>query len=286
MKARTAVPLLLAVTACWVPVDKGRQMDARIQRLEADSAETVKQLEDQRTVVRDRIAKVDEKIAEVQRKLDELNGTAHRTGADVVANQDRMQETLTRLRGELEEQQHGLRQTDERLARFQSDTDARFAALKGAGALEDYEGRKRAEALKRPTDKKEFLALAQQQDQAGEKAVARQLYDEYVKKWPTDPQAAQAWFRMGEISYGEKRYREAVIAYGKVVQDFPASDKAPDSLFRSGEAMLGLGLKDDARAIFQDVVKRYPKTAIAKKASARLAEMGKTPAKSKSPTKK
>ena len=284
MKNRIAFALLLASAACWVPVDKGRQMDARIQRLETESATTSQQIEEQRTVVRDRIARVDQKIAEVQKKLDELNTTAHRSGADVVANQDRIQESLTRMVGQLEEQQHQLQQTDQRLSQLQSDTEARFAALKGAGALEDYEGRKRAETLKRPTEKSEFFALAMQQEQSGERAVARQLYDEYVKKWPTDPRAADAWFRMAEISFGEKRYREAVLAYGKVAQDFPRSDKAPDALFRTGEAMLALDLRDDARAIFQDVVKRYPKTTASKKAGARLAEMSKN-VKKKAPPK-
>jgi tol-pal system protein YbgF len=276
MKNRIALPLLLLLSACWVPVEKGRQMDDRIQRLEAESAATSRQLEEQRNVIRDRIARVDQKIAEVQKKLDELNSSAHRTGADVVANQDRLQESLTQMKGMLEEEQHQLQQVDQRVSKLQTDTDARFAALKGAGALEDYEGRKRAEALKRPADKAEFFALAQQQEQAGEKAVARQLYDEYVKKWPTDPRSADALFRMGEISYGEKRYREAVLSYGKVAQDFPRSDKAPDALLRTGEAMAALDLKDDAKAIFQDVVKRYPKTAAAKKASARLAELTKS----------
>jgi len=285
MTNRVALPLLLLLSACWVPVEKGRQMDERIARLETESAATSRQLEEQRNVVRDRIARVDQKIAEVQKKLDELNTTAHRSGADVVANQDRLQETLTQMRGQLEEEQHRLLQMDQRVSKVQSDTDARFAALKGAGALEDYEGRKRAEALKRPSEKAEFFTLAQQQEQAGEKAVARQLYDEYVKKWPTDPRAADAWFRMGEISYGEKRYREAVLSYGKVAQDFPRSDKAPDALFRTGEAMMALDLRDDAKAIYQDVVNRFPKTSAAKKATARLAEISKNP-KKKPPPKK
>jgi tol-pal system protein YbgF len=272
MKNRIAFALLLAASACWVPVDKGRQMDARMQRLETESAATAQQIEEQRTVVRDRISRVDQKIAEVQKKLDELNTTAHRSGADVVANQDRMQESLTRMVGQLEEQQHQLQQTDQRLSQLQSDTEARFAALRGAGALEDYEGRKRAETLKRPAEKSEFYALAMQQEQSGERAVARQLYDEYVKKWPTDPRAADAHFRLGEIAYGEKRYREAVLSYGKVAQDFPRSDKAPDALFRTAESMVQLGLRDDARAIFEDVVSRYPKSTAAQKAKSRLAE--------------
>ena len=278
MMRRTASLLLLAASACWVPTEKGRQMDDRIQRLEAESSANARQIEEQRTAVRDRIARVD-------KKLDELNASAHRTGADVVANQDRQQEEITRLKGQLEEQRHEYQLLEQRLAALQGDTEARFAAMKGAGALEDYEGRKRAEALKRPSDKGEFFALAQAQEAAGEKAVARQLYDEYVKKWPADPRAADAWFRMGEISFGEKRYREAVLAYGKVAQDFPRSDKAPDALLRTGESMLALDLKDDARAILQDVVSRYPKTTAAKKASARLAEMSKN-SKKKAPAKK
>src|SRR5512135_2293541 len=128
MTNRIALPLLLLASACWVPVEKGRQMDDRIQRLEAESAATTRQLEEQRTVIRDRIARVDQKIAEVQKKLDELNTTAHRSGADVVANQDRLQESLTRIKGQLEEEQHALQQVDQRVTQLQSDTDARFAA--------------------------------------------------------------------------------------------------------------------------------------------------------------
>jgi len=270
---RIAVPLLALASACWVPVDKGRQMEERIQRLEDEGAITSRQLEEQRAVIRDRIARVDQKIAEVQKKLDELNATSHRSGADVVANQDRLQESLNQLKGQLEEEQHRLQQVDQAVTGLKADTDARFAALKGAGALDEYEARRKAEGLKRPSDKAEFFALAQKQEAAGERGVARQLYDEFVKKWPTDPRAADAWFRIGEISYGEKRYREAVIAYGKVAQDFPRSDKAPDALYRTGEAMLALGLKDDARAILEDVVTRYPKTSASKKAAARLAEL-------------
>jgi len=270
---RIAAALLALSSACWVPVDKGRQMEERIQRLEDEGAVTTRQLEEQRAVIRDRIARVDQKIAEVQTKLDELNATSHRSGADVVANQDRLQDALTQLKGKLEEEQHHLSQVDQSVASLQSDTEARFAALKGAGALDEYEARKKAEALKRPTDKAAFFALAQKQEDAGERAVAKQLYEEFTKKWPADPRAADAWFRMGEIAYGEKRYREAVIAYGKVAQDFPRSDKAPDALYRTGEAMLGLGLIDDARAILEDVVARYPKTSVSKKAAARLSEL-------------
>lgn len=272
MRSATAL-LALAASACWVPVERGRQMEERIQRLEEENALNLRQLEDQRAVVRERVATVDQKIAEVQRKLNELNATAHRTGADLAVSQDKLQEEVRALRGQLEEAQHRLAQLEGALAALRGDTEGRFAALKGAGALEEYEAKRKAAELKRPADKAAFFALAQKQEQAGEKGVARELYEEYVRKWAADPRAADAYFRLGEIAFGDNRHREAVLAYGKVARDFPRSDKAPDALVRTADSMVALGLRDDAKAIFEDVVARHPRSTAAQKARARLAEL-------------
>jgi tol-pal system protein YbgF len=248
-------------------------MEARIQRLEGESELSARQLEEQRAVLRERIAAADVKIAEVQKKLDELNATAHRTGADLAVNQDRLTEDVRRLTGSAEELSHRLDQVEQALAQLKSDTDARFAALKGAGALDEFEARRKVEQLKLPTDKGEFFALAQAQEAKGEKAVARALYDDFVKRWPSDPRAADAHFRLGELWFGDKRYREAILAYGKVVQDFPRSDKAPDALLRTGESMQALDLRDDARRLFEEVVSRYPRSTAAQRAKIRLQDL-------------
>ena len=105
---------LLCASACWVPVERGRQMEARIERLEGESEISAKQLDEQRAVVRERVAAADAKIAEVQRKLDELNATAHRSGADLAVNQDRLGEEVRRLNGTLEELSHRLRRAEGR----------------------------------------------------------------------------------------------------------------------------------------------------------------------------
>ena len=103
--------------------------------------------------------------------------------------------------------------------------------------------------------------------------MARDLYQEFAKRWPADPRAADAHFRLGELWFGERRYREAILEYGKVAQDFPRSDKAPDSLLRTGESMLALDDRDAAAKLFAEVVKRYPRTTAAQKARARLEEL-------------
>ena len=282
--SRASLLALLCASACWVPVERGRQMEGRIERLEGESEISAKQLDEQRAVVRERVAAADAKIAEVQRKLDELNATAHRSGADLAVNQDRLGEEVRRLNGTLEELSHRLELLDRAVAAQKNDTDARFAALRGAGALDEYEGRRKVAELKLPTSPGEFLALAQGQEAKGERALARALYEEFVKKWPSDARAADAHFRLGELWFGDKRWREAILEYGKVAQDFPRSDKAPDALLRTGEAMVALDLKDDARRLFEEVTARYPKSTAAARAKARLAELA--PPKRKPPPKK
>jgi len=270
---KRAALLFLASSACWVPIERGKLMEDRIARVEDENRLAVKQLEEQRSVLRDRVAEADKKIAEVQRKLDELNQAARRTGADLAVEVDRIREEVTRLRGSGEEDRHRFQQVDQALSQLKADVEGRFAALKGAGALEQYEARRKLDQLQRPSDKAAFFRLALEQEKSGERAVARELFEEYARKWPADPATADVWFRIGEIQFGNRRYQEAVLAYGKVVEGFPRSDKKPDAMLRTGESMLALGLPDDAKGIFAEVVKQYPKTTAGQKAKARLAEL-------------
>lgn len=278
-----AAPLLAALLAsgCWVPLEKGRQMEARLQRLEAQNVEQARRLEEQREVVRDRVAKVDQKIVEVQEKIDELNKAARRSGADLGVSLQRLQDDFARVKGELEVEQHRLGEIDKAIAQLRSDTEGRFAALRGAGALDAYEAKQRLQKLDKPDDRAAFLALAQKEDEGGDKGVARELYEEYVRRWPTDPRSADAGFRAGQILFGQKRWREALLAYGKVAEDFPKSERAPEAMLGAADAMLRLEMKDEAKAVLEQLLGRYPRSDAAKLAKERLSALAPAPAKKK-----
>src|SRR5690242_1222747 len=101
-----AALLIGPVTGCFVPLEKGREMEARIQRLEVQNVEQQRSLEAERQAVRDRVEKVDQKIREVQQKIDELNQAARRSGADLGVTLSRLQDEFARVKGELEVAQH------------------------------------------------------------------------------------------------------------------------------------------------------------------------------------
>jgi TolA-binding protein len=263
----------LPLAACFVPMEAGRQMEARIQRLEVQNADQQRTLEEQRQVVRERVEKVDQKIREVQGKIDELNQAARRSGADLGVTLARLQDEFSKVKGDLEVAQHRLAEIDKALGGLRTDTDARFTALKGQGAMDSYEARQRIATLPKPDDKAAVFALAEKEEDRGEKGVAREIYEEYVRKWPSDARSADAGFRAGELLFVQKRYREALLAYGKVAEDFPRSERAPLAMLGAAESMLRLEMKDDAVAVLGQITEKYPKSDAAKTAKARLEEL-------------
>jgi TolA-binding protein len=267
---RAAPALLLAAAGCWVPLERGRQMDARIARLEVETREQARELDEQ---VKEKIGQVDRKLKEVQAKLDELNTSARAKGADLGVAVGRLQDDLSRLRGDLEAQQHQLAQLDATVKSSAKETDARLASLKGTGALDEAMARQKLAELPRPDDRAAVLSLAQKEDAGGEKGVARELYLHYVRRWPRDDKADEAGFRAGELLAAQGRWREAVVVLGKVAEDHPKSDKSGPALLLVAEGMVQLDRKEDAKAFLEQVVADHPRTDAAAKAKARLTEL-------------
>jgi TolA-binding protein len=267
------------LAACWVPIERGRQMEARLQRLEVQGVE-------QREAVRERVARADQKIQEVQAKIDELNRAARRSGADLGVQLGRLADELARVKGELEVARHDLDVLQKSVSTLDEKTEGRFAALKGSGALESYEAKQKLAALPKGDEKGGLLALARKAEHDGQGGVARELYEEYARRYATDPKAAEALFRAAEISFDQKRWREALLSYGKVAEDFPRADVAPDAMLGAAESMLRLDMKDEARAVLGQLVERYPKVKAAAKAKERIAELSPPPPPPPAPKKK
>lgn len=263
---RAPLLLLTTVTACWVPIERGRQMEQRLARLEVESEESTKRDEEQQRLIKDRVARIDKKIAE-------LDQAARRSGADLSVQVQHLQEEVAKLRGLIEVDEHRLGEVEKSVADLRTETEGRLAALKGTGALAAYDAKQKISELPRQDDKAAFFALAQNEEATGDKSVAREIYDAYVKRWPTDPRSADAGFRAGELLFADRRFREALLAYGKVAESFPRSERAPDALLGVAESMVRLDMTADAKDIFAQVLEKYPKTPAAAKAKARMTEL-------------
>src|SRR5215218_4679297 len=229
-----AALLALSLSGCFYPATRGRALEDRVDQLAADNDRVAKELEQARSQLATTLPRIDEKVAEVTRALDSLEKGSRRSSADVGVQLQKTVEDLAQLRGQVEEYLFKIGQLETALATSKQETDQRLLELQGSDAVKAAEAKRKAEELPRPADKKEFLALADSKRKE-DPVLARQLYREFLKKWPKDPLAGQAHFGLGESYVLEEKCREALPEYGKVMQDFSRAPSAPDAYLRASE---------------------------------------------------
>ena len=267
--------LPLALSGCFYPANRGRQLESRLERIDTTQAQLQQELTRTREQLDATLPRIDAKIAEVSKALEGLDSASRRSGADIGIQLQKTVEDLAQLRGQVETYVYKIGELEAALTRTSEDTDKRLLALKGEEALKEAEAKKKAEELKRPTDKKDFLALAQDKAKAGDTALARQLYNEFLKKWPKDALVADAHYGLGESYFTEDKCREALFEYGKLLQEFPKAEVTPSAYLRSSECFKKLKMQEESRLALEELVKGYPKSDAAKTAKARLVELDK-----------
>ncbi len=110
----------------------------------------------------------------------------------------------------------------------------------------------------------------------GKYDLSHQEFSDYVKNFGSTDLASNAQFYLGEISYAQGDYKDAVTQYNTVLNNYPQSYKLPASLLKKGMAELELGMKATGARDLKEVVRRFPATDESRRASAKLKELGMT----------
>ncbi len=258
-----ALTLASALAGCFYPAGRGKLMEERMSKVEQDRDDLTAELAAAR-------GKIDEKIAEVSKALEELERAARRSGADLGIQFDRSLNELGSLRGQLEQALFRLEQLE-----------ARVAQQKSVESTPE----EKAQALERPADKKGFAELVSAK-LATEPKVGRALASEWLRKWPRDPLAARVHYELGSSYLSSKEWRAALGELAEVAKSFPKSEWAPGALLKSSEAFGALKMSEESRLALDEVVASYPKSAEAKTAKSRLAAMKKSAPTAPKPKKK
>jgi tol-pal system protein YbgF len=104
--------------------------------------------------------------------------------------------------------------------------------------------------------------------------LARQEFGDYVKQFPSTDLASNAQFYLGEIAYQQGEFKDAIAQYNLVLENYPQSYKQGASLLKKGFAEISLGTKASGIRDLREVVRRFPGTDDARRAQAKLKELG------------
>ena len=117
-----------------------------------------------------------------------------------------------------------------------------------------------------PSDSpKDYYDLAYGYTLRKDYALADDAFRAFLRKFPSDRMAPEAEFWLGESLFQRQRYRDAAEAFLNVSTKYESAAKAPDALLRLGQSLAFLGEKEAACASLGEVLRKYPRAALAVK---------------------
>ena len=221
---------------------------------------------------------------------------------DLTLALDALREENRRLRGQIESLQHQIGQLRRKQRDIYLDMDQRLSALQqgpapaapvaaagqggsaaGAGPAPEPAMASatagpgtgtggQADPARAQADYKAAYALLD--PQVRRYADAASAFEQFLKKYPDSPLAANARYWLGESYYVAQDNEHALAAFEQLLREHPDSAKAPGALYKIGRIRAARGERDEARAAFEQVVKQYPTAPAAGLARAQLQRLG------------
>jgi len=104
--------------------------------------------------------------------------------------------------------------------------------------------------------------------------VAAGEFNDVIHYYPNDDLSGNANFYLGEISYRQQKYKDAIKSYTMVLEDFSGNPKAPAAQLHKGLSLIQLNQKDAGVHELRSLIQRYPQTPEALQARSKLNAMG------------
>jgi tol-pal system protein YbgF len=109
---------------------------------------------------------------------------------------------------------------------------------------------------------------------SGKYDLSQGEFSDYIRNFPSNDLASNSQFYLGEIAYSQSDFKGAIAAYNVVLDNYPKSFKLAASLLKRGMAELELDMKTGGVRDLRDVIRRFPGSDEARRAQAKLREIG------------
>jgi len=232
---------VVVFSGCLMTTDQGDKLRDDISRLS-------KRMEAIETSTNDQMARL-------RKLLDEATGLLERNSADLGTKVAHNESDIAALAGKLEEAKHLVEEL-QKTAQEQQKIIERVAPTM-------------------PEDKEALWKESQNRLAGGMREDARRFLRSFIQRFPSDPRASQAQLQVGQSFAQEFKHGLAVAEYLAVMSRFSRSPEVPEAMWYLGESYVAMKYCTDAKAIFQDLSKRYPKSPRAAQVKERLREIQK-----------
>ena len=201
-------------------------------------------------------------IAQLSATLDRLTDSVRTLTARFAAFQATANGEFATMQTQLVQFQALLGQT----TRSVQDTRAQIEALReqGTAAVSAAPPPAPGDTAHRPTSNTPgpatLYTTANEQLKAGSFRTARSGFELLLATYPNYDNASAALLKIGEAWKGDRNLTAADSVYQLVADRYPKSSDAATALYRRGRMLLDAGKKDEARVLFNRILKDHPRS--------------------------
>lgn len=243
---------------------------------------------------------IQQRLASLEKQMKQ-QPQARNGSADIVMQNQVLQQQIAELKGIIEEQNHQIKNLKEKQKLLYIDLDSRLTEIesKSQGVNtatvqnnnanitqqpltvevdEDY-GNSNVDTQVVDVQEPQLSSYQDEYDiafahlRAGRFLVSARAFEDFVQKYPNNELTDNAYYWLGESYYVKRQYPQALSAFQALTNEFPSSDKAPDSWLKIGYSYFEMDDLVKAEENLQKVIDSYPGTSIARLAKNRLIQL-------------
>lgn len=292
MKKLFSLAVILSLTSLpAVAEDAVKDESSRLDRLERDLQ-----------VLHKKIYEGGQESREEAEPQSETSLTPTGSSAETGERISSLEQEIRRLTGKIEELEHRNGKLAADLDNFKQDVELRFTQNQqqppAAPAKEEKSGKKTGvlkapeapaeeePASPAPEQKKPSKSSSKSAKSEYDKAFARieksdydgarKDFQEFIKKYPKDDLAGNAYFWVGESYFAKSDYEQAALQYLRGYKNFPDAKKAPDNLLKLAVTLGKIGKKNEACVSFRKFNEQFPNasSSLKQRAKAETSKLG------------
>lgn len=196
---------------------------------------------------------------------------------DLLGQVERLNQELSRVKGELEVATHTISSTQQRQHDLYADTDTRLRQLESSAAPATNPQAPPGEApangaTATPESSSEAadFEAAQALARASKHREAFDAYNKFLQTYPQSTRLPEAQYALGYAQFSLKNYKASIATQEKMVQRFPDHAKAPDAMFSIANSQIQLSDIEGAKKTLRILLDQYPQSSVAPSAQQRL----------------
>lgn len=214
---------------------------------------------------------------------------SQKMSGDLTSKVQDLEERLAEIHGQFEEQgyhiKRGQQSTKDKLANFVKQLQDQLDLL--TDRVEELQNTVEEQSKFIGQVTKSLQKMSGKGQSSGKKSVYQRGIDAFIagnfsesipllassldnKKLASSKQS-RAMYCLGRMYFARKKYDKAMVYFSKVFTNFPQSNYATGSLFFLGQSFEKKGNTADAKASYQELISKYPKSKYASKARDQLA---------------